>query len=148
MITLIARYWQLLAGAGAVLACVIVFNVWLSKAKSAAYTRGFETAASDCRKAREAAQRARDAQIDAIRKQEAAKRADLQARLDARNERNRALDDEIAAANQAAERARKEAERLANEDLANDGLAGCKPTPGVSDGYRDDLSAYRARHGH
>ena len=130
-------YWKPLAIAGAVFVAVVIFNVWLAGAKSAAHTRGFEKARIACVEAREAAQRSRDAQIEAIRKEEARKRQELQDRLDAERKRNAALDTEITEARRTAARVRREAERQSNEALQADGLAGCVPTDGVSDALAD-----------
>lgn len=145
---LLKAYWKPLAVAATVFAAVVIFNVWLAEAKSDAYTRGFENARLACSDAREAAQRARDAQLEAIRKEEARKRDELQAELDAERERNAALDTEITKANQRAAIARRSAERKTNEALETDGLAGCVPTDSVRDNLADAVSAYRSRHGH
>lgn len=147
MTALLLKYWKPLTIAGAVLLAVGIFNVWLSSAKSAAYERGYAAADMECRKAREAAQQARDAQIEAIRKEEARKLAEMEAERDAERERNAELERRLTDANRAAQRARREAERLADEALNTDGLAGCLATDGVSDTKDDGLSAYRTRHG-
>ncbi len=141
-------YWKPLAIAGAVFAAVVIFNIWLSGAKSAAYTRGFEKARIACVEAREAAQRSRDAQIEVIRKEEARKLAEMEAERDAARARAADLDRQLTEANKAAQRARREAERLADEALQIDGLAGCLATGSVSDTKDDGLSSYRTRHGH
>ncbi|PHR83092.1 MAG: hypothetical protein COA64_00100 [Henriciella sp.] len=147
MTALALRYWKPLAGAGIALLLVIGFNIWLSSTKSAAYERGFEKAASECATAREAAQKAREDQIEDIRKEEAEKRAELEARQAVERAENEALDRKVTEANQRAERARRDAERRIDEALSIDGYAGCTSTDRVSDGLRGDLSAYRTRHG-
>ena len=147
MIAFALKHWKPLASAGIALLLVVGFNVWLSAAKSAAYERGYAAADMECRNAREAAQRARDAQLETIRKQEADKRAELEAKLAAERAENADLDRRVTEANQRAERARRDAERRIDEALSIDGYAGCTSTERVSDGLRDDLSAYRTRHG-
>ena len=79
---------------------------------------------------------------------EARKLAEMEAERDAARARAADLDRQLTEANRAAQRARQEAERLADEAFQNDGLAGCLATGRVSDAKDDGLSSYRARHGH
>jgi predicted methyltransferase len=71
----------------------------------------------------------------------------MQAERDAALARNAELDGKITEANRRAEQVRRDAERRIDEALNIDGYAGCTATERVSDGLRDDLSAYRSRHG-
>lgn len=143
------KLWLVYGGAALALLGAITGVVWwgVSTIYSNGYDAGEDKAALDCSTAREAAQRAREDQIEAIRKEEAEKRAELEARLAAERAENEALDRRVTEANQRAERARRDAERRIDEALSIDGYAGCTSTDRVSDGLRDDLSAYRTRHG-
>lgn len=147
LLPLLKANWKFIAGGAAILVAVVAFNIWLSGAKSAAYERGFEKAASDCQKAREAAESARQRQIEAIREEEARKLAEMEAERDAERARNAELDRKLNEANREAAIARREAERKTNDALENDGLAGFAITGRVWDNLADAMSAYAARHG-
>lgn len=109
---------------------------------------GLNEARLECSSAREAAQRARDQQIEAIRAEEDARRQELQDRLQSIIDRNEELDIELAAANREAAQAERETSNAIEAALRDTGSAECAPTGSVLDEYASGLSTYSARHGH